>query len=190
MQFERVGSGMGTRGRRTEPQRAVTGIARAENFVQDVRFAARTLRKSWGFTLTAVLTLALGIGANTAIFQLFDAVRLRKLPVADPESLVSVQVKGSSVGFGIVREEGTLTYPLFEEIRRKQRVFSDVFTWAPSGAASLGQGAQERRARGFWASGETFSALGLRPFRGRFFGPQEDRPGCGTPGVVISYGLW
>jgi len=180
---------METRGRRTEPQRAVTSISRAESFTQDVRFAGRTLRKSWGFTLTAILTLALGIGANTAIFQLFDAVRLRKLPISDPESLVSVQVKGR-VGFGIVREEGTLTYPLFEQIRREQRVFSEVFTWAPSGAASLGQGAQERRARGLWATGATFSALRLKPFRGRFFGPEQDRPGCGAPGVVISYGLW
>src|SRR5689334_894390 len=180
---------METRGRRTEPQRAVTSTSRAESFTQDVRFAGRTLRKSWGFTLTAILTLALGIGANTAIFQLFDAVRLRKLPITDPESLVSVQVKGR-VGFGIVREEGTLTYPLFEQIHREQRVFSEVFTWAPSGAASLGQGAQERRARGLWATGETFLALRLKPFRGRFFGPAEDHPGCGAPGVVLSYGLW
>src|SRR5215470_18148387 len=113
--------------RRTEARRALGTISRAETFLQDARFAARTLRKSWGFTLTAVLTLALGIGANTAIFQLFDAVRLRKLPVPNASKLASVQIKGRKAGFGIVQDEGTLTYPLFEQIRRDQRVFSELF---------------------------------------------------------------
>jgi predicted permease len=174
---------------RTEPQRGLAAVFHAETVLQDVRFAARTLRKSWGFTLTAILTLALGIGANTAIFQLFDAVRLRKLPVPNARSLASIEVKGRR-SFGVVQDEGTLTYPLFEQIRRDQRVFSNLFAWAPSGAASLGEGAEQRRARGLWVSGEMFSALGLPPYRGRFFGAQEDQPGCGTPGVVISYGLW
>src|ERR1700737_328519 len=75
--------------------------ARAESLLQDVRFALRTLRKSWGFTLTAILTLALGIGANTAIFQLVDAVRLRSLPVANPGTLAGVRIKNGTRGFGI-----------------------------------------------------------------------------------------
>ena len=165
---------------------------RAESLLQDVRFALRTLRKSWGFTLTAVLTLALGIGANTAIFQLLDAVRLRSLPVLDPSSLAGVQVKNGNRGFGITiaDNETSLTYPLWEQIRLHQQVFSKVFAWADSGSATLGEGAQLRRARGLWVSGDTFATLGLNPERGHLFSSQDDTPRCGLPGVVISYGLW
>jgi putative ABC transport system permease protein len=181
---------MDSRNRRAKPQGAVASIFHAEALLQDVRFAGRTLRKSWGFTLTAILTLALGIGANTAVFQLFDAVRLRKLPVANAARLASVRIRSGSAGFGIVQEDGTLTYRLFEQIKRDQRVFSEVFAWARSGAASLGEGAQQRRARAFWASGDTFTGLGLPAYRGRFFEAEDDRPGCGAPGVVISYAFW
>jgi len=166
--------------------------SRFESLLQDVRFALRTLRKSWGFGLTAILTLALGIGANTAIFQLVDAVRLRSLPVAHPERLAGVQVKNGNRGFGITvtDNETALTYPLWEQIRLHQQVFSNLFAWADSGSASLGEGAQMRRARGLWFSGDAFNTLGIYPFRGRFFSAQDDRMGCGTPGAVISYGLW
>jgi len=165
---------------------------RAESLLQDVHFAVRTLRKSWGFTLTAVLTLALGIGANTAIFQLLDAVRLRSLPVPNPGMLAGVQVKNGNRGFGITitDNETSLTYSLWEQIRLHQQVFSHVFAWADSGLASLGEGAQERRAHGLWVSGDAFPTLGIPPLRGRFFSAQDDRPGCGFPGAVISYGLW
>jgi predicted permease len=160
--------------------------------MQDVRFALRTLRKSWGFGLTAILTLALGIGANTAIFQLVDAVRLRSLPVSHPEQLAGVQVKNGNRGFGVTvtDNETALTYPLWEQIRLHQQVFSNLFAWADSGSASLGEGAQMRRARGLWFSGDAFNTLGIYPLRGRFFTAQDDRMGCGTPGAVISYGLW
>jgi predicted permease len=165
--------------------------SRAESLLQDVRFALRTLRKSGGFTLTAVLTLALGIGANTAIFQLLDAVRLRSLPIPNPGTLASVQFKNGNRGFGIAAaDENALTYPLWEQIRLHQQVFSNVFAWAESGSASLGEGAQERRARGLWVSGDAFTTLGISPVRGRFFSAQDDRRGCGLPGAVISYALW
>src|SRR6267378_1423125 len=166
--------------------------SRFESLLQDVRFALRTLRKSWGFGLTAILTLALGIGANTAIFQLVDAVRLRSLPVSHPERLAGVQVKNGNRGFGITvtDNETALTYPLWEQIRLHQQVFSNLFAWADSGSASLGEGAQMRRARGLWFSGDAFNTLGIYPLRGRFFTAQDDRMGCGTPGAVISYGLW
>ena len=121
---------------------------RAESLLQDVRFALRTLRKSWGFTVTAILTLALGIGANAAIFQLLDAVRLRSLPVPHPETLAGVQVENGTRSFGITMSDNALTYPLWEQIRLHQQVFSEVSAWADSGSASLGEGAQERRARG------------------------------------------
>ena len=163
-----------------------------ESLLQDVRFALRTLRKSWGFGLTAIVTLALGIGANTAIFQLVDAVRLRSLPVSHPERLAGVQVKNGNRGFGVTvtDNETALTYPLWEQIRMHQQVFSNLFAWADSGSASLGEGAQMRRARGLWFTGDAFNTLGIYPLRGRFFTEQDDRMGCGTPGAVISYGLW
>jgi predicted permease len=182
----------GSPGRSTPSSLAGWHAWHAESLLQDVRFALRTLRKSWGFTLTAVLTLALGIGANTAIFQLVDAVRLRSLPVANPGMLAGVQVKNGIRGFGVTvgDNETTLTYPLWEQIRQHQQVFSSVLAWADSGSATLGEGAQQHRARGLWVSGETFTTLGIYPLRGRFFSTQDDRPGCGLPGAVISYALW
>lgn len=84
-----------------EETRDTWGWLRLEQMGQDLRYAFRTLRKSGGFTATAILTLALGIGANTAIFQLLDAVRLRSLPVSTPQSLALVQIKGGNHGFGI-----------------------------------------------------------------------------------------
>ena len=167
--------------------------SRAESLLQDVRFALRTLCKSWGFTLTAVLTLALGIGANAAIFQLLDAVRLRNLPVANPATLAAVRMKSGTRGFGITSGgdfDTMLSYPMWEQIRLHQQSFSGVFAWAQSGWVSLGEGAQERRAQILWVSGEMFSVLGVPPLRGRMFTEQDDRPNCGLPGVVISYALW
>ena len=155
-------------------------------------FAIRTLRKGWGFTLTAILTLALGIGANTAIFQLLDAVRLRNLPVADPAMLAGVRVVSGTRGFGITigDYETMLSYPMWEKIRQHQQSFSQVFAWAPSDWISLGEGAQERRTDLLWVSGEMFSTLGVPPIRGRVFTEKDDQPNCGVPGAVISYALW
>jgi len=167
--------------------------SRAESLLQDFRFALRTLRKSLGFTLTAVLTLALGIGANTAIFQLVDAVRLRSLPVADPATLAAVRVQTGTRGFGITVGDDydtMLSYPMWEQIRLHQQSFSNVFAWAQTGWISLGEGAQERRAQILWVSGEMFSVLGVPPLRGRVFTEKDDQPNCGLPGVVISYALW
>jgi putative ABC transport system permease protein len=161
----------------------------AESTLHDVRFALRALRKSPGFTATAILTLALGVGANTAIFQLLDAVRLRSLPVSDPQALAAVQIKGGNRGFGISRDETSLTYSLWEQIRTHQQAFSGVFAWN-STDSRLGQGAQGREAQGLRVSGETFPVLGVPPIRGRLFTAEDDRPGCGTPGAVISYALW
>src|SRR5713101_7926608 len=147
------------------------GATSARFMMQDLRFAWRTLRKSWGFAATATLTLALGIGANTASFQLLDAVRLRNLPVADPARLAAVRVKNGTRGFGFTTgdNETMLSYPMWGQIRVHQQSFSGVFAWAQTGSVSLGEGAQERRARGLWVSGEIFSVLGVPPLRGRVF---------------------
>jgi predicted permease len=167
-----------------------TGNSWRASAMQDVRFALRTLRKAWGFTATAVLTLALGIGANTAIFQLLDAVRLRNLPVADPWQVARVEIKGGNKTFGIRGNEAMLTYPQWEEVRRNQQAFSDVFAWAGIGTVSVGEGSYRRRARDLWVSGEMFATLGVPPFRGRVFTAEDDHPDCGAPGAVISYPFW
>ncbi|MGB7282451.1 MAG: ABC transporter permease [Candidatus Acidiferrum sp.] len=162
-----------------------------ESALQDLRFALRALRKSPAFTITAILTLALGIGANTAIFQLLDAVRLRSLPVADPSSLVKVQIKGGLRGMGWFDNTTAVSSALWEQIQKQQGqgAFSGFFAWR-SGPYSLGEGEQERLAQGLWVSGDLFPILGIVPLRGRLFTPDDDRPGCGVSGAVISYGLW
>jgi predicted permease len=157
--------------------------------LQDLRFALRTLRKSPAFAVTAILTLALGIGANTAIFQLLDAVRLRSLPVADPASLVKVQIRGGIHDFGWTASDTALSTALWEQIRKQQQAFSGFFAWR-STVYGIGRGEQERLAQGLWVSGEMFPMLGIVPVKGRLFTPEDDRPGCGTSGAVISYGLW
>jgi predicted permease len=163
---------------------------RVESTLQDIRLALRALRKSPGFTATAMLTLALGIGANTAIFQLLDSVLLKSLPVADPRTLAEVQIKGGNRGFGVsAGVESNITYPLWQNIRDNHEPFSQVFAWS-STDLGLGRGSQQRRVPALWVSGEMFSALGVWPVRGRLVNEQDDRPGCGTPGVVISYGFW
>jgi predicted permease len=187
-----------TRSQRTD-SRADRGTDRQRNqwragyLLQDVRFALRTLRKSWGFAVTAVLTLALGIGANAAIFQLLDAVRLRNLPVAKPATLAAVRIKSGTRGFGITSGgdfDTMLSYPMWEQIRLHQQSFSGVFAWAQSGWVSLGEGAQERHTQLLWVSGQMFSVLGVPPLRGRMFIEKDDQPNCGLPGVAISYALW
>src|ERR1700733_11149481 len=115
-----------------------------ESSVQDLKAPFRSLRKSPGFAITAILTLALGIGVNAAIFQLLDAVRLRSLPVADPQTLAAVRIIGGNQGFGVSGDETMLTYPLWEQIRRQQQAFSGVFAWRTFNIR-LGQGSEERR---------------------------------------------
>jgi predicted permease len=172
-----------------ESARSPRGPAWFQSALQDLRFALRTLRKSPGFALTAILTLALGIGANTAIFQLLDAVRLRSLPVADPSSLVKVQIKGGIRDIGWRANDTSLSTVLWKQIRRQRGVFSGFFAWR-SAAYAIGQGEQERLAQGLWVSGEMFPMLGIVPVKGRLFTQEDDQPGCGTAGVVISYSLW
>lgn len=170
-------------------ERDASGPRRLDSAVQDLRFAVRALRKSPGFTATAILTLALGVGANTAIFQLLDAVRLRSLPVADPGSLVRVQIKGGLHGFGWRENDSALSTALWERIRTQQGAFSGFLAWR-SGPYAIGEGDRERLAQGLWVSGDMFPVLGIVPITGRLFTPEDDRPGCGASGAAISYSLW
>ncbi len=161
-----------------------------DNLWQDLRYAARLLLRDKGFALAAIISLGLGIGANTAIFQLLDAVRLRTLPVEQPDQLVEVRFRpGSSRSGSFNGRRPMLTYLLFDEVRRRQNVFSGLFAWNSS-QLNTATGGEVRRIEGLWASGEMWGVLGLRPVMGRFYSPEDDRPGCGSPGAVLSHAYW
>ena len=156
---------------------------------QDLRYAARILRLNPGFTRICVLSLALGIGANTAIFQLIDAVRMRMLPVQHPEELAVIrptdfQTTGRQTG-----RYGYVTNPMWEQIRAQQQGFSGVFAFGNQDF-NLATRGQVRYAQGLWVSGEFFDVLGIQPVLGQVFHLIDDRAGCGASGAVISYGFW
>ena len=172
-----------------EECRSARGTIWLESTLQDIRFARRTLRKSSVFTFAAICTLALGIGANTAIFQLLDAVRLRSLPVPNPQELARIQIRNGNGSFFLSLDDYDVSYPLWEEIRAHQQAFSGMFAWA-SQWLRLGEGAQARRASALVVSSEIFSTLQVQPVTGRLFRREDDQPGCAAPGVVLSYGFW
>jgi predicted permease len=160
-----------------------------ESFFADVRYALRTLRKSPGFTTTAIVTLALGIGANTAIFMLLDAIRLRSLPVQDPQELAEVRITDAGhQGMGLNQQYGELTRPLWQEIRDHQQSFSGVFAWSVN-LRYVGRGSEMRHFHELRVSGDFFRVLGVRPFRGRLLMP-EDEGSCPMTGAVVSYLYW
>jgi len=166
--------------------------------IQDVRYTLRVLRKSPGFTAVAVLTLALGIGANTAIFSLVDAVMLRTLPVNRPDELV--QLKRQDSRYVSLASSSPLSFlwsggasalfsnPLWEQVRDQQDVFSGVFAWS-NYQFDLARGGTIQPADGSLVSGDFFTTLGLRPAAGRLITASDDYRGC--PAVaVVSYGFW
>jgi putative ABC transport system permease protein len=146
----------------------------------DVRYALRALRGSPAFAAVAVLSLGLGIGANTAIFSLIDVVMLKTLPVRAPEELVRITDEGT--------RDAIWTNPLWEEIRRQQDVFSHVFTFG-SESFNLAQGGEANLVEANWVSGDFFTGLGVNPAAGRLFTAADDVRGC--PGtVVLSHSFW
>ncbi|HEX8283358.1 MAG TPA: ABC transporter permease [Pyrinomonadaceae bacterium] len=156
-----------------------------ETLRQDVRFGLRTLLKRPGFTLVAVVTLALGIGANSAIFSVVNAVVLRPLPYAAPERLVALWGNLNQKGF----EELEVSAPEYADFRgRGAHVFEDVAAYYESGFNMTGAGEPER-IQGVRATASLFSTLGVAPLTGRAYTEEEDRPGA--PDVaVISHSLW
>ena len=153
--------------------------------IQDLRYGLRMLGKNPGFTAVAVLTLALGIGANTAIFSMLNAVMLRFLPVEKPEELVQVQMRTPRGGSN---PRSTFTNTLWEQLRAQQNVFSAAFAWGYA-RFDLAQGGAVQNADGLWVSGDFFKTLGVRPAVGRLFTVADDQRGC--PGVaVLSYSFW
>ncbi len=156
---------------------------------QDVRYAVRVLRLNPGFTIVCVLSLALGIGANTAIFQLIDAVRMRALPVKNPQELALIRPIITRRSGEMRGEFGYLTNAMWQQVRAHQQGFGGVFAFANKNF-NLARGGQARYAVGMWVSGEFFDTLGIQPLLGRLFHAADDHPGCGTTGAVISYPFW
>ena len=155
------------------------------NLWQDLRYGLRLLRLNPGFTAIVVLSLALGTGANTAIFQLIDSLRLRTLPVAHPEQLANVRILDRSWNSGRVHGRyADITNAQWEQIRDHQRVFSGMFAWATEGGFNLARGGEARYASGIWVSGDFFNVLGVQPALGRVLNPSDDVRGCTAPGVV------
>ena len=156
---------------------------------KDVRYSARALRLNAGFSIIAILSLALGIGANTAIFQLLDAVRLRALPVKNPGELAQIRIPNLQGRSGHMEDHDDLSNPLWEQIRDNQQAFSGVFAWGTA-TFNLATGGEMRLARGLWVSGDFFRALGVQPVLGRLLTVNDDQRGCGVPAAVISYPFW
>ena len=188
-----------------EDVREVWSLVWLEQFEQDIRFALRQFRKSPTFVTVAILTLALGIGANTAVFSMVDAVLLRSLPVRDPQKLVVFQwtahnspdTKGyysymscSSSNAGTPAEHGcSFSYPMFNQFRALQDAFSSVTALGGDLGLNLTSNGSARFVHGELVSGEFFGVLGVGAALGRTFGPADDMPGA-PPVAVLSYGFW
>jgi len=161
-----------------------------DEMIQDLRYGVRMLMKNPSFTFVAMMSLALGIGANTAIFQLLDVVRLRMLPVRSPQELAEVRLVNMQGARGNFSSwHPVLTNPIWEQIREHQESFSGVFAWATDGL-NLAQGGEVRPAQALWVSGGFFNILGIAPELGRVFTEADDRRGSGAPGLVISHAFW
>lgn len=162
-----------------------------QNLMQDIRYGIRMLAKNPGFTLVAVLTLALGIGANTAIFSLTDQVLLRTLPVRSPDQLVIVSAPGYKPGhFSADGDDAaSFSYPIYKDLRDRAPVFSGLL--ARFGVSlNVAANGQTDRAEGELVSGNYFEVLGVRPALGRVFSSVDDTAPGANPVAVLSYGYW
>ncbi len=161
---------------------------------QDLRYAIRTLRKSLGFTAAVVVTLALGIGANTAIFTLTDAVMLKRLPVANPGQLYRLGDNNSCCVMEGTQNGGSFvlySYALYKELRDHTPEFSELAAFEPwtSDLNVRRAGSAAQPYKGEYVSGNYFPMFGMEPFAGRLLGPADDSPGA-PPAVVMSYHTW
>ena len=191
-----------------EAHRAQRGLPFIDHFLRDLHFAGRMMRRSAGFTAVAVLSLALAIAANTAVFSLTDAVFLTKLPVQDPDRLVLVEwtgpdeAAGSDAGFwrgydGSIRRSkeagrviGTsFSVPLFEMARATSRTLSGLFAFVEIEQLNVVDAGGADIARGQLASGEYFTTLGVPAVRGRTFTREDERPDA-EPVGVLSFRYW
>src|SRR5882724_1634484 len=160
-----------------------------ETILQDLRYAARSLRKQPGFTLIAVLTLAVGIGANTAIYSVVDATLLRSLPFNEPDRLMKVSLTAPSMYGQPAIDDLVWSYPKYETFRQLQHVFEDTALYRAN-TFNLSGTDEPEQVRTELVGASYFPILGVKPLVGRNFLPEEDA----TPGThfvaIISHGLW
>jgi putative ABC transport system permease protein len=160
------------------------------SLLQDLRYGARQLFKDPAFTLVAAVSLALGIGANTAIFQLVNAIRLKTLPVKDPQELVSINfAKNSSLGGWWSSRSARMTSLQFDQIRQNQQGFTGVIGWSAA-RFNMARGGEPDFAEGLYVSGDFFPQLGVNAVLGRTFNAQDDNVASCTAGAVLSYAFW
>src|SRR5438128_2726044 len=161
--------------------------ALTQSVMQDIRLAFRSLRATPVVSVVAALSLALGIGANTAIFSLVNSLLLRSLPVADPTRLVVVNDPST---FGSVGSS-SWTYAIWDNIRQRAQAFDDAFAWA-SPRFNLAQGGEQQPVDGLYVTGDYFAALGVPALVGRTITPDDDVRGGGKDGAVavIGYAFW
>ncbi len=159
-----------------------------QDFVHDLRFAARSFLRTPSFSAATVLSLALGIGATTAIYSLVDQVVLHALPVRQPERLVLIDWKGDQVadGFG---SWNLMSYPICRDLQSKARFFEGVICRAAT-TVNLAMGSEAKPAGAEIVSGSYFSVLGVGPALGRVLGPEDDRQPHASPVVVLDYDFW
>jgi putative ABC transport system permease protein len=175
------------------PEAAVPGIDKHERMLagvgNDVRQALRLLRFNLGFAAVAILSLALGIGANTAIFELIDAVLMRALPVPSPQQLADIQeIRGGRMGSTVARQK-EFSFAIWDQLRQQQKAFSSIAAWSTE-RFDLGQGGEARYAEGMWVSGSFFQVLQVQPMLGRLIAESDDYRECGVRGAVISNAFW
>jgi len=172
-----------------------------QDFVQDLHYGLRMLRKSPGFAAVAVLTLALGVGANTAIFSFIDAVLLRSIPVKDPQGLVVFnwtarahpKLQGQS-GYGDCADQTAIgdcsfSIPFYKTVRAKAGAFSGMAAFAGPFGVDLSVNGAASIVRGLYVSGDFFSTLGVSTFIGRTLTPSDDSPSA-PPAIVLNYAYW
>ncbi|MGZ4889075.1 MAG: ABC transporter permease, partial [Candidatus Angelobacter sp.] len=174
-----------------ESCREMRSFMLVETLWQDLRYGARLLRKSTAFTLVAVITLALGIGANTAIFSMTYQILLRRLPVPHPDELVVLRSPGPKEGS--TNSDGDnaafFSYPLYKDLRERDKVFAGLLGRFPVPLSVSAMGRAER-ADGELVSGNYFEVLGVSPALGRIFGPDDETAAGSNPVAVLSYGFW
>ena len=158
--------------------------------IQDLKYACRTLRRAPGFAIVAILSLALGIGANTAIFTLTNAVFLNPLPVHDPSHVIecfTVDHATTVTGANLVRT--AMSWPNFKDFRDQNNSFSAMVGFIPFGATLTGHG-EPTPENVFLATANYFDVLGVKPALGRTFAPDEDRQDGGNPVTILSHSMW
>src|SRR6185436_4558483 len=169
--------------------------------LQDLRYAVRVLLQTKLWTAMVILSLALGIGANTALFSAINGLMLRKLNVRDPDSLVRLrgvgrnEMSNSSSDYGMVTREGglptraTFSYAVFQQLKKDNKTMTDLLAGAPMGSINLVVDGQAEIVSGYLATGNYHALLGAKSVLGRALRPDDDQPSA-TPVAVLSYGFW